>query len=219
MTPPVSRPEPSDRLRALFEHLRTHLPEVSPRWPGEKTFEIVIGAILVQNTTWVNTTRSIANLRAQHRLEAEPLLALEPAELQALIRPSGFATAKARYLRSAARWFLTHGASAHDLPTDQLRRELLAVPGLGPETADVLCLNVFERPVFIWDTYSRRIFAATGIGEFTNYEQARRVLGPAMDAAGLTAVQHQHFHALILEAGKRLRRGEAGFLREFRQLA
>lgn len=200
------------RIRQLFDMLQTRMPEVWPHWPADDEFEIIVGAILTQNTTWVNTEKAIDNLRKANLLEAEPLLATDEQTLQALIRPSGFITAKARYLHAISRWFVENAEAAATLSTPELRHRLLAVPGIGPETADVLCLYVFHRPVFIWDTYSRRILAAAGLGQHSNYEKARRALGQTMDAANLSAEEHKRFHILILEAGKRLRRGEAEWL-------
>ena len=207
----ASAPDAPPRFRRLFELLRAHV-DAGTWWPGESRFEIIVGAILVQNTAWTNAERAIAQLREVGALDPSALLALERGELHALVRPAGFATAKARYLQAVAAWFLDHDADAHALPTAELRRELLSVRGVGEETADVLCLYVYDRPVFIWDAYARRVLAAVGLGEYRSYGAARRALGAEADAAGLSAAEHGLLHGLIVETGKLMRRGEAPFL-------
>lgn len=171
-------------------------------WPAETDFEIGVGAILTQNTSWTNVEYAIAALRQHKALTPDGLLALEDAHLTRLIRPAGFMNAKTTYLRHYTVWYQRHYDSAAQLPTDQLRDHLLTVRGIGPETADVLALYVYQRPVFIWDTYARRLLATAGYVTPPGYEAARRALTDTMLEAGFTAVEQQRFHGLIVEAGK-----------------
>src|SRR5690625_5842257 len=120
-------------------------------------------------------------------------------ELKTLIRPAGFMNAKAQYLKNYTTWFLTNHDLAPSLATPVLRSSLLAVRGVGPETADNLLLYVYDRAVFIWATYARRFLAAAGYPVAQGYEPTRRQPGHVMAEAELTAAGRQRFHGLIEE--------------------
>ena len=130
-------------------------------WPGETPFEIIVGAILTQNTNWGNVEKAIGNLKKNNLLTAEKLHNLEPAELAEYIRPAGYYNIKAGRLKS----FLNRLFEKFDgrldrlesLATDRLREELLSIKGIGPETADSICLYAFNKPVFVVDAYTGRI--------------------------------------------------------------
>ncbi|MBL7152332.1 MAG: endonuclease III domain-containing protein [Phycisphaerae bacterium] len=130
-------------------------------WPGETQCEIVIGAILTQNTSWANVEKAIANLKAADRLTPEALYNLDHARLAELIRPAGYFNIKAKRLKSFLNWFFeNYDGRLTDLEgvnTYQLRAELLSVKGIGPETADSILLYAFDRPVFVVDAYTARI--------------------------------------------------------------
>ncbi|MGH9481362.1 MAG: endonuclease III domain-containing protein, partial [Terriglobales bacterium] len=131
-------------------------------WPGRSRWEVIVGAILVQNTAWTNVAKAIATLRAARRLSRARLGGLTEAELGALIRSSGFWRQKSRCLRGFALWLSNaHRGSLRRLfaqPTFEVRRQLLALPGIGPETADAILLFAGGHPSFILDNYTRRIF-------------------------------------------------------------
>ena len=135
-------------------------------WPAETTFEIMVGAVLTQNTAWGNVKRSLAALNAEGVLEPHKLAIMGPAHLQELIRPSGFYVNKSKTVQSLSRWYVERcGASpegAADIPDAELRTELLGLFGIGGETADDLMLYVFSRRTFVADTYARRLFAFLG---------------------------------------------------------
>lgn len=175
-------------------------------WPAETDFEIGVGAILTQNTAWVNVEQAIVALRATDRLNPAGIVSVEQEELKGLIRPAGFMNAKASYLKAYTSWYLEHHESAGSLSIDALRASLLSVFGIGPETADDLLLYVYDRPVFIWDTYARRMLAAAGYAVPNGYESARRALSSVMLQAAFTTEEQQRFHGLIVEAGKQATR-------------
>lgn len=145
-------------LRLLTEELGP-----APIWPARNAFEYVCGIVLVQNTSWTNVERALARLREATAFEADRLLRLSDAELKALIRPAGFMRAKSRSLRAIAAWMLsTDGRAAPRLEDAALRTALLALPGIGPESADVTALMVYGRRRFIFDAYGRRLLRQAG---------------------------------------------------------
>ncbi len=130
-------------------------------WPAQTPFEVMVGAVLTQNTNWRNVERAIANLKRAKALSPKKLLALSRARLQKLIRPAGYFRVKEKRLRSLVEWFQarTRGRPARlkAIPTNELREELLSVHGVGPETADSILLYALERPIFVVDAYTRRV--------------------------------------------------------------
>jgi endonuclease-3 related protein len=173
-------------------------------WPGRTPFEVAAGAILTQHTAWAGAARAVAALRARGLLDASRLLATPEAELGALVRPAGTFRLKARRLRAFARWLLArHGgrfAGLRRAPLEPLRRDLLGVPGLGPETVDAILLYAAGRPVAVADAYTRRVLARHGLlPAAAGYEQARRFVQAHLpsDPALLN-----EFHALLVAAAK-----------------
>ncbi|MCZ0857060.1 base excision DNA repair protein [Actinomyces israelii] len=162
----------------------------------------------MQNTAWTNVRRALAALHGATAFDPRRLLALDEEDLTALVRPPGFMRAKSRALRAYARWSLgDDGRAARGLGDDALREALLALPGIGPETADVVALMVYRRPRFIFDAYGRRLLRQAGyaVERDWGYERARRALEPAVARAGLSTPDLVRFHELILEAGRRAR--------------
>jgi endonuclease-3 related protein len=173
-------------------------------WPGDTPFEIAIGAILTQNTAWTNVEKAIANLRSAGLLDAAALADLPVAVLEELIRPAGFFRVKAARVRN----FLAFmgDACAMDLErlrgadTDALRRSLLQVCGIGPETADSILLYALGHPSFVVDAYTRRIFNRHMlVPEDVGYEELRAIF---MDALPSDARLFNEYHALIVRTGK-----------------
>jgi endonuclease-3 related protein len=130
-------------------------------WPGDTPFEIIVGAILTQNTNWTNVVKAIANLKKEHLLTPTKLHALDTRKLASLIRPAGYFNIKAKRLKNFLNWFFENYSgqlkNLKSVPTDVLRRELLSVNGIGPETADSILLYALSRPVFVIDAYTKRI--------------------------------------------------------------
>lgn len=192
-------------VRLVLERLRRALGEVEP-WPGERDLEYVCGAVLVQNTAWTNVERALDALREATAFDARRLLALDDDELRALIRPAGFMRAKSATLRAYVSWSLSPaGRDAEHLDDGALRDALLALRGIGPETADVIALMVFHRRRFIFDTYGRRLLAQAGYAVGSGYEPTRRALEERIDAEALSLAELVEIHGRILEAGKRAR--------------
>ncbi|MBT3308403.1 MAG: endonuclease III domain-containing protein [Gammaproteobacteria bacterium] len=131
-------------------------------WPAESPFEVMVGAILTQNTTWSGVEKAIANLRSADALSLQAILALSQSQLGELIRPSGYFNLKSKRLQNFCRWYQQHQSSAWEMETRALRVALLEINGVGPETADDILLYAFERPVFVVDSYTRRIFERLG---------------------------------------------------------
>lgn len=158
--PSPARPSPSERLRSMHDLLVT---AYGPQhwWPAETPFEVILGAYLTQNTAWKAVERSLANLRNAGALTLDGLRALPTADLQALIRPSGFPTRKAPALKAFVAMLDEEFSGSLDVlaatPTAILRPRLLALPGAGPETADAILLYALHHPVPVADEYLRRI--------------------------------------------------------------
>ena len=136
-------------------------------WPGDSPFEIAVGAILTQNTNWTNVERAIANLKRLKLLGPRRILRCDPAELETAIRSSGYFRQKAKRLRGFCAFLEARyrGSMARmaQAPLDTLREELLALNGIGPETADDILLYACGKPVFVVDTYTRRILSRHGL--------------------------------------------------------
>jgi endonuclease-3 related protein len=151
---------PQRTLRAFY---RTLLGAWGPQnwWPAEGPFEVIVGAFLTQNTAWGNVERALANLRRAHRLSVAGIRRVPLARLQRLIRPAGYFRQKARRLKIFVEWLDANydGSLARMFarPTAELRAQLLALHGIGPETADSILLYAGGHPVFVVDAYTRRI--------------------------------------------------------------
>lgn len=172
-------------------------------WPARSAFEVMVGAVLVQNTTWNGAARAVAALRNAGYLAPEAILAASPAVLARFIRSAGFLNVKTRRLRNLCRWLVSRGGIARlrAVDTAQLRHELLAVRGIGPETADAILLYAFRRPVFVIDAYLRRVLGRIGlIDPKAGYETLRDALETAL---GPDEPLYNEYHALLVEHGKR----------------
>ena len=171
-------------------------------WPAESPFEVMVGAILTQNTAWRNVEKAIGNLRAADCMSPRSILGLARDELAALIRSSGYYNIKAARLQNFCRWYLEQGGydGLEAMPTHALRAAILGVNGVGPETADDIALYAFRRPVFVIDAYTRRTFSRLGLIEGDEkYETLRRMFEDALPSD--TALFNE-YHALIVHHGK-----------------
>lgn len=188
-------------FRELFELLTAQV-EAGTWWPGETRFEIALGAVLTQNTAWTNVERALGNLRDAGLLHPQGILAVDEAHLGELVRPCGYWRTKTTYVKTLTAWFAVHDSRAQGLPTDDLRAELLTLRGIGAETADDLLLYVYNRPVFIYDLYARRLLAVAGFGDFQTYERARTALDSRVTTCDFSVTELATFHGLIVDAGK-----------------
>lgn len=171
-------------------------------WPGESVLEIMVGAVLTQNTAWSNVERAVANLKAAGVLSMQALLALPLDELAALIRPAGYFNVKARRLRALLEWVSAAGGveALSGWTDEKLRSGLLGVHGVGPETADDILLYAFGRPVFVIDAYTRRILGRLGLIDPTmGYEHLRAVIEAELPP---DVPLFNQFHALLVAHGK-----------------
>jgi len=173
-------------------------------WPGDTPFEVAVGAVLAQNTAWVNVQMAILALKAGDAMTTDGILALSPAELEQAIRSAGFYRVKAGYLRTLAAWIKQRAdgdlSSLADEEITLLRNELLALRGIGPETADSILLYAIGKPVFVVDAYTRRIGARLAIlPESPTYEQVQQAFTRQVPR---DASLFNEFHALLVRLAK-----------------
>jgi endonuclease-3 related protein len=173
-------------------------------WPGDTQFEIIIGAILTQNTNWTNVEKAITNIKSADLLSPEKLYYLDVPQLAELIRPAGYYNIKAKRLKSFLSWLFENYdgslSNLEGLDTERLRAELLAIKGIGCETADSILLYAFNRPIFVVDAYTARVSIRHGLIEpSADYEQLRELF-----QSNLTEdVQlFNEYHALLVKVGK-----------------
>ena len=173
-------------------------------WPADTPFEMCAGAILTQNTSWRNAERAIAGLKKLNLMTASAIAGTAPDELEQVIKPSGSYRQKARRLRLFSEFVLERygGRVEHmrEVRVDTLRKELLSIHGIGPETADSILLYACDKPVFVADAYSRRILGRLGIapGE-TSYRALRSMVEGRLRA---DAPMYNRLHAVLVEFGK-----------------
>jgi endonuclease-3 related protein len=180
--------------------LRRHGPQ--GWWPARTAFEVMVGAVLTQNTSWRNVERAIAALRGADALSPEAILALPPRRLAGHLRPSGYFNVKARRLQSLCAWVIEQGGVARlrRRTSARLRAALLGVHGIGPETADDILLYAFGRPVFVIDAYTRRLFGRLGLLDpKAPYEALRSAFEQAL---GPDTAVFNEYHALIVAQAK-----------------
>ncbi len=177
-------------------------------WPAETPFEIMVGAILTQNTAWTNVEKAIQNLKHADALNTHSIIELDDEILAELIRPSGYFNVKSQRLKNYTKWFVDaghfKGLQQYDNP--DLRQRLLSVNGIGPETADDILLYAFERPVFVIDTYTRRLFKKLlSISGDEPYETLRRWCESSLEQ---DVSLFKEYHALIIRHAKQKCSGE-----------
>jgi endonuclease-3 related protein len=173
-------------------------------WPGDSILEMLIGAVLTQNTAWRNVERAIANMKEHRLIHIGRILKTEPAELETFLRPSGFFRIKAERLVNLLRFIEDEYAGDCERMFGEelwaLRKKLLAISGIGEETADCMLLYGGGKPVFVVDTYTRRILSRHGlIQEGSTYAEIQdffmRHLPP-------DCMLYGQYHALLVEVGK-----------------
>ncbi|HVT98131.1 MAG TPA: hypothetical protein VHE33_11550 [Acidobacteriaceae bacterium] len=206
---------PARRLRILYDRLvETWGPQ--QWWPAQTPFEVVIGAYLTQNTAWKSVERSIANLRSRRVLSVSGLRNLPEAELRDLIRPSGFMLRKAAALKAFIVFLDAHHNGsmralqrAALLDASAVRKQLLDLPGIGPETADAILLYALKVPAMVVDEYLRRVAIRHGLvphhakyAEIQTLAEQAFVPERSSENSDELARHYNEFHALIVETGK-----------------
>jgi len=174
-------------------------------WPGDSSFEVMVGAILTQNTSWTNVEKAIENLKDASVLSANKLVHTPHELLAEWLRPVGYFNVKATRLRNFCQWFIDCGELQilQKQDTRLLRENLLSVNGIGPETADDILLYAFERPVFVIDAYTRRLFQRLGyFDEQHSYEELRFWFEKKLVRVESKVQVFNEYHALIVHHAK-----------------
>ncbi|MCL2208400.1 MAG: hypothetical protein FWB90_09980 [Fibromonadales bacterium] len=183
-------------VRSEFESRGYHPNKFGLPATKKGKFEVCLGAILTQNTSWLQVEKALDNLFAAKINTPEKILKTDNETIATLITPAGYRNQKTMYLKNIAHWFLNGSVQ---------RDELLNVKGVGRETADSILLYAFHLPTFVIDTYTKRTLAAFGIfEEKTDYETLRKWF---MDNLKPSVELFQEYHALFVEHGKNQRLG------------
>ncbi|MCX6707174.1 MAG: endonuclease [Candidatus Woesearchaeota archaeon] len=163
-------------------------------------WEIIVGAILTQNTAWTNVEKAIENLNRAKLLSIDKIRKVPVKNIAGLIRPAGYYNQKAERLKIVAEYFSKH-FKKRTIPS---REELLKVKGIGPETADSILLYTFEQPYFVVDAYTRRVFSRLGlINKDADYEEIQKFFMENLPKNKDTIKMYKEYHALIVELAKR----------------
>jgi len=173
-------------------------------WPAETPWEVMVGAILTQNTAWKNVTRAIQCLKERQALDSQAIIHLPQEELAQIIRPAGYFKQKAKKLKALAEFLHRHyGGSIEAMsqePISTLRPKLLSVFGIGPETADSILLYALQKPIFVVDAYTRRIGSRHGFfPENYTYHQIQEFFTRRLPQE---VAYYNEYHALIVYTGK-----------------
>jgi len=173
-------------------------------WPGETSFEMMVGAILTKNTSWRNVEKAIRNLKERRVLSCHGIHQLRKSQLAALIRPSGYFRIKTERLKAFVDFLILNYEGDLERmgrePLEGLREKLLAVRGVGPETADSILLYGLKKPIFVVDAYTRRILIRHRvIPEKASYDEVQRFFMDPLPADGRL---FNEYHALIVRLGK-----------------
>jgi len=190
---------PMNSVLSIYKTLYAHYGNLH-WWPAKTPYEIMVGAVLTQNTAWGNVEKAIA--RFGDRLSPQFVQDVDTEELMDIIRPAGFFKQKAAYLKSVTAWFAKYG---FDIPTvqnetlEKLRPELLAVKGVGKETADSILLYALGYPTFVVDAYTHRLCARYSVDAGKSYDDVKAYFE---DNLPRDAEIYNNYHALIVINGK-----------------
>ncbi|MEW6748801.1 MAG: endonuclease III domain-containing protein [Candidatus Micrarchaeota archaeon] len=187
-------------MSEAYRLYRELLSEYGPQrwWPADSRYEVVVGALLTQNTNWKNVEKAIANLKEAGLLSPEKLLETQNPELETLIRPSGFYRQKAERLKALTERYL----ELLERGTEPTREDLLDVKGVGKETADSILLYAFDLPYFVIDAYTRRFCAHHQLFQGKEHDDYRQFFESSLPK---DVSLYKEYHALIVEWGKRFR--------------
>lgn len=192
-----------DELQEIFERLTGYFGDLH-WWPAAEPFEMMVGAILTQNTAWTNVEKALTALREKNLLVPAALFHLPEDELAQIIRPSGYYHLKAGRLKALVRFIMEEyngcvtAMGAEELP--RLREKLLAIRGVGPETADSILLYGCYKPIFVSDAYTKRIMVRHGmVGDDAGYHEMQSLF---MDHLPPDVSLFNQFHAMIVHTGK-----------------
>jgi endonuclease III related protein len=173
-------------------------------WPGDSPFEIAVGAILTQNTNWSNVEKAIRNLKKQDALAVKTIHDMPVQKLAELIKPAGYFNVKANRLKNFIYFLMNiyNGSMKRigDGDMQVIRKKLLEVNGIGPETADSILLYALGKPVFVIDAYTKRVLSRHGImGGEKSYDEFQELFHSAMER---DVKRYNQYHALFVKVGK-----------------
>jgi len=190
-------------LSNIYNSLFTHF---GPQhwWPGDSAFEVAIGAILTQNTNWGNVEKAIANIKAKKALSPKSLHNMSHSELASLIRPAGYFNVKAKRLKAFLNFLCNDYRGSmqrmRKVDTSSMRKSLLSVNGIGPETADSILLYALDKPVFVIDAYTKRVMSRHGLAsENIDYHDLQALFHKSLP---LDVQLFNEYNALFVIAGK-----------------
>lgn len=189
-------------LYNLYQKMLTHMGATN-WWPADSKQQIIIEAILIQNTTELNATRASQLIKIASNYDLQVLVNMPKENLEELVRPAGFMKNKSKAIQEVASWYLAHNENPTKIVQQygsSLRKVLLSLHGVGPETADVLMAYIFDQPQFIADKYARTLFTQLGINDLTDYKSLAILLAELPQP--FTFADAQEFHGLIDEFGK-----------------
>ena len=191
-------------LRQFYEEMNAALGPMR-WWPAKTPFEVIVGAILTQNTAWTNVKLALSNLKRKQLLRPRAMARVPEARLARLIRSSGYFRQKAKKLKAFLRFLQSeyHGSVARmsAAPTDILREQLLAVHGIGPETADSILLYAARHPVFVVDAYTKRLLGRHSLlPEESTYDVVQNFFTRNLSR---DEAYFNEYHALIVNVGKK----------------
>jgi len=172
-------------------------------WPADTPFEMMVGAILTQNTNWQNVETAIASLKSHDMLDCEAIASCNLPQLGEIIRSSGSYMQKARYLQQFSLFYYNGGKRKGMMkwPASTMRKQLLGVHGIGPETADSILLYALDKPVFVVDAYTKRLFVR--LEHFSHEMDYDSIQHYFQQRLPESLPLFQEFHALIVEHAKR----------------
>jgi endonuclease III related protein len=193
----------AETLESMYELM---LKRFGPQhwWPGQTEYEMMVGAILTQNTAWTNVAKAIANLRREDALSPQVIHGMDVEKLAELIRPAGYYNVKARRLKNFSEWLMDRCQGdlkrLDKVDTEVLREELLGVSGIGRETADSILLYAMNRTTFVVDAYTARVFFRHFIIDAdADYELIKEICQQNLPA---DRQMFNEYHALLVRTGK-----------------
>ncbi len=195
-------------MKSITELYRTLLRTYGKQnwWPAETPFEVCVGAILTQNTNWNNVEKAIENLKRENLLTPEKIISCPDEKLQKLIRPAGFFKQKSSYLKNLSKFIVEEGGieNLKTQETGTLRKRLLNIKGVGKETADSILLYALDKPSFVVDTYTKRLFYRLRIvnKENVSYEELKSSVENTFPPEKENLEIYKEFHALIVRHAK-----------------
>lgn len=199
-----------DALLKIYQRL---FKEFGPQhwWPGQTKFEVMVGAILTQNTNWGNVEKAIKNLKQQRVLSPQALKDISPSQLASLIKPAGYFNVKTKRLKNFIEFFWReYNGDIHRMrkePLSVLRPKLLSVNGIGPETADSILLYALDKPIFVIDAYTKRFLYRHNLApQNADYHSLQKLF---MSSLREDVTLFNEYHALIVHLGKHFCRTKA----------